>query len=245
MAEARERRAVFFDAAGTLFESREPIGHIYSRIAVTHGLEASVEAVSAGFRHAFGSAPGLAFGPGHEPAKIRRMEREWWRQRVAESFAGLGEFRDFDAYFDELFAHFADPSNWQVDAEAVTVLQRLKNSGLRLGVISNFDHRVYRILEGLGLASLFDTFTISSEAGYAKPRREIFEVALASLGVDARDAMHVGDSAHLDLAPAAEAGLTAVLIDPALRGAPLIEGRTARIGSLASTFDVAHIFGFA
>ncbi|HUA33157.1 MAG TPA: HAD-IA family hydrolase [Candidatus Binataceae bacterium] len=245
MAEARERRAIFFDAAGTLFESREPVGHAYSRIAREHGLDASVDAVTAGFRHAFGSAPGLAFGPGHDSSRLRHLERGWWRERVRESFAGLGEFRDFDAYFDDLFAYFADPAHWQVDPEAVTTLDRLKSSGLRLGVISNFDHRVYRILDGLGLTGYFDSITISSEAGYAKPRREIFDLALRSLGVEARDAMHVGDSPHLDLAAASEAGMVAALIDPALKGAPAIEGRTARVRSLASAIGVAHIFGFA
>ena len=245
MAEARGRRAIFFDAAGTLFDSREPVGQAYARIAREHGLDAPVEAVTAGFRNAFGSAPGLAFGAGHDADRLRRLERDWWRQRVTDSFAGLGQFRDFDAYFEDLFAYFGDPANWQADSEAVSTLRRLKTNGLRLGVISNFDYRVYRILEGLGFSSYFDSITISSEAGYAKPRREIFDAALKSLGVDACDALHVGDSAHLDLAAAAAAGLAAVLIDPALKGPPVIEGRTARIGSLAYAIEVAHIFGFA
>ena len=245
MAEANERRAIFFDAAGTLFESREAVGHAYRRIAREHGLDAPVEAVTAGFRHAFGSARGLAFGPGHNAEQLRSLEREWWRQRVRESFAGLGEFSNFDAYFDDLFAYFADPAHWRVDPEAASTLDRLKSSGFRLGVISNFDYRVYRILDGLGLSGYFDSITISSEAGYAKPRREIFDLALSSLNAEARDSMHVGDSPHLDLAAASEAGMVAVLIDPAGKAAPAIEGRTARVSSLASTINVAHIFGFA
>jgi putative hydrolase of the HAD superfamily len=239
------RRTIFFDAAGTLFESREPIGQVYSRIARDFGVDAPAEKVAAGFRHAFGSAPGLAFGPGHDARRLRELELAWWRQRVADSFAGLGTFGDFDGYFEALFAHFADPASWKTDPEAANVLQRLKSSGLRLGVISNFDYRVYRILEGLGLSRFFDTITISSEAGYAKPRREVFDVALASLGLEPDGAMHVGDSEHLDLVPASEAGLAAVLIVPGLTGAPVIAGRTARVGSLASTINVAQIFGFA
>ena len=73
--------AVFFDAAGTLFEPREPIGRTYARLARDFGLEASEEAVAASFRHAFGAAPGLAFGLGLRPAELRRLEREWWRRR--------------------------------------------------------------------------------------------------------------------------------------------------------------------
>jgi putative hydrolase of the HAD superfamily len=238
-------RAIFFDAAGTLFESREPIGEAYTRIARQFGLDAPVAAVTAGFRHAFGSAPPLAFGPGHPPGELRRLEREWWRARVAESFAGLGTFDDFDAYFEALFAHFGDPANWRPDPEAAPILDRLKHSGLELGVISNFDYRVYRILDGLGLTRFFDSITISSEAGYAKPRGEIFAAALARHGIAAGDAIHVGDSEHLDFEAAAAAGIGAVLLEPALEGAPVISGRSARISSLASMNDVAQVFRFA
>ncbi len=238
-------RAIFFDAAGTLFESREPIGEVYARIARKFGLAASVEAVNAGFRHAFGSAPPLAFGRGHPAEELRRLEREWWRERVAESFKGLGTFDDFDAYFDALFAHFADPSNWSADPEAAPTLNRLKHSGFELGVISNFDYRVYRILAGLGLATFFSSITISSEAGYAKPRHEIFAAALARHKVAGAEAIHVGDSVHLDFEAAASAGLGAVLFDPTLKGVPKISGRTAQICSLASMNDVAQVFRFA
>ena len=234
-------RAVFFDAAGTLFESREPIGRTYARLARDFGLDVSEEAVAAGFRRAFGAAPGLAFGLGLRHDELRRLERQWWRERVGETFAPIGKFPDFDAYFDALFAHLADPGHWIADVEAASVLARLKNDGFKLGVISNFDYRLYRILDGLELTRYFDSITISSEAGYAKPRREIYDAALAFGGVTAPDAMHVGDSEHLDFAPAAALGMAAVLIDREDRRAkPLIAGRTARIRSLASIHELAR-----
>ncbi|HYL57230.1 MAG TPA: HAD-IA family hydrolase [Candidatus Acidoferrales bacterium] len=239
-------RAIFFDAAGTLFESREPVGAAYARIARQFGLDAPASAVDASFRRAFGTAPGLSFGPGRSPAELRRLEREWWRERVAETFARLGKFADFDAYFDALFAHFGDPANWIADLEAAPTLRRLKNDGFKLGVISNFDHRLYRILDGLDLTAYFDSITISSEAGYAKPHRGVFDSALSGLGVGVHDAMHVGDSEHLDLAAAGALGIAAVLIArTGERGAPVIEGRTARICSLATVPEVAQIFEIA
>src|SRR5208282_2372303 len=198
--------AAFFDAAGTLFEPREPIGRTYARLARQFGLDAPEDTVAAGFRRAFGAAPGLAFGPGHGHDELRRLEREWWRRRVGETFAPMGTFTDFDAYFD-------DPDSWIADVEAAPMLQRLKNKGLKLGVISNFDYRLYRIIDGLDLSRYFDSITISSEAGYAKPRREVYEAALSRAGAAAHDAMHIGDSERLDFAPAAAVGMAAVLID--------------------------------
>ncbi len=236
-------KAAFFDAAGTLFEPREPIGRTYARLAQEFGLDAPEDAVAASFRRAFGAAPGLAFGLGLRPDEIRRLEREWWRQRVSETFAPLGQLRNFDAYFDALFGYFANPDHWIADLEAAPVLQRLKNGGLKLGVISNFDFRLYRILDGLDLTRFFDSITISSEAGYAKPRREVYDAALARAGVTADETMHIGDSEHLDFAPAAALGMGAVLIDrESPQDALSVAGRTARICSLASVIEVAQGF---
>jgi putative hydrolase of the HAD superfamily len=126
------------------------------------------------------------------------------------------------------------------------MLQRLRDGGIKLGVISNFDYRLYYILDGLGLSRHFDSITISSEAGYAKPRREVFEFALSRAGSNANDAMHIGDSEHLDFAPAAAAGMAAVLIDrDRPLTAPIVTGRTARISSLAMVIEVAREFGLA
>jgi putative hydrolase of the HAD superfamily len=207
-------RVVFFDGAGTLFHTREPAGLSYAKIARRFGVEADERQVIDSFKRAFAVAPGLAFGPGHEAARLRELEREWWRRLVRSTFEGLGDFTDFDAYFDALFAFFADPANWICDTDAPMLLTALSESGLELGVISNFDHRIYRILEALGLRRYFDSITISSEAGYAKPSPEIFRVALERHSLPAREALHVGDSETLDVVGAHAAGIAVVLVAP-------------------------------
>jgi putative hydrolase of the HAD superfamily len=159
---------------------------------------------------------------------------------VARVFEGLGEFADFDAYFDALFAFFADPANWIADPEARNVLARLRASGIKLGIISNFDYRIYAILEGLGLKADFDSITISSEAGFAKPSPEVFRAALRKHSVFAAESIHVGDSEPLDVAGAKSTGMAAVLIDRAHTGPVLIRDGTAKAGSLASVLDVAQ-----
>jgi putative hydrolase of the HAD superfamily len=238
-------RAVFFDAAGTLFDAREPVGGTYARIAREHGLNASDEAVTAGFRRAFGSAPELAFGLGLSPEELRRKERAWWRSVVRGSFEELDRFRDFEGFFDALFAYFANPAHWQVDPHAVAILTHLKERGFQLGVISNFDSRLYAILENLQLKPLFNSITISSEAGYAKPRREVFAAALAKHGLEALEAMHVGDSPHLDFDASHAVGMAAVLLDPKLDEPLNIGDRKALIRSLAYLKEVTQVLGSA
>lgn len=233
-------KVIFFDAAGTLFEPREQVGATYARIARGYGVGASAAQVHDAFRRVFGGAPGLAFGPGRDAAELRVLERRWWRDLVAASFAGLGTFTNFDDYFDELFAFFADPSNWRPDPQAEPALAHLRAAGFDLGMVSNFDYRLYRIVAGLGLTRHFASITISSEAGYAKPAPEIFRIALAKHGIMAAEAMHVGDVEQLDIAGARAAGIPAILLDPAATEPLRREGRSARAASLAAVVDAAR-----
>jgi len=235
-------KGVFFDAAGTLFETREPVGETYARLARAYGVDASAEAVDAGFRRTFRDASPLAFGPGRDPGELRHLERDWWRGLVAKSFAGIGKFSDFDAYFNALFEFFADPAHWVADPEALPTLRALRERGLTVGVISNFDHRLYRILGGLGLRPSFDSVTISSEAGFAKPSTRIFETALERHRLAPSEALHIGDSEHLDLAGASAAGLVAVLLNRK-RSEPIwIQGRAGEISSLSEVINVMRVF---
>ena len=233
-------KAVFFDAAGTLIAPREPVAESYARIAREYGVAANVADVSAAFRRVFHAAAGLAFGPGHAPEELRRRERTWWREVVAATFAGLGSFTDFDSYFNTLFAFFADTANWAADPAAAPALAGLKQRGLSLGIISNFDYRLYAILEGLGLRGYFDSVTISSEAGYAKPAAEVFRAALKRHQVAGGEAVHVGDSEHMDFTGAAAAGIGAILIDHGLRERISVKGRGARVASLAAVIEAAE-----
>jgi len=236
--------AVFFDATGTILHLREPAGVSYAKIACRFGLEADERAVIAAFRRAFRETPGLAFGPGHSAAELRRLEREWWRALVIQTFAGMGRFTDFDACFDELFALFADPSGWTADPDAPRLFQSLKSRGLILGVISNFDHRLYGVMDALDLGRYFDSITISSEVGWAKPAPEIFRSALARHGLSPAEAIHVGDSETHDLRGACAAGLGAVLIDPQSAEALTVNGRCARVRSLGGVAEAVERIGF-
>jgi putative hydrolase of the HAD superfamily len=234
-------RAVFFDAAGTLFTSRAPVAASYAAIARRHGVAADERAVREGFARAFHGAPGLAFGPAIAPAELRRREREWWRVVVRGSFAGLGRFDDFEACFEELFAYFADPAHWVAFAGVPELLAGLRARGLTLGVISNFDHRLYRILEGLELAGYFDSVTISSEAGYAKPSPEIFRAAMRRHGIDAAGTIHVGDSEPLDVAGAQAAGITPLLVEHRPGASMVTEGGVIRVPSLGQVGEAIAI----
>ena len=110
-----------------------------------------------------------------------------------------------------LFDHFADPSLWRVYPDVPAVLRRWHGAGLRLAVVSNFDRRLPPLLEGLGLADLFERVVVSSSAGAAKPSPLPFQMALEALGLPASQVWHVGDSPE-DRAGARAAGVRCLLV---------------------------------
>ena len=99
-------------------------------------------------------------------------------------------------------------------AGAVDALTELRESGVRVGLISNCTEEVALVWDATPLAPLIDVAVFSATAGAVKPEARIYELACEALGVDARDCLFVGDGANDELAGAARAGLTPVLIHP-------------------------------
>lgn len=221
-------KAVFLDAAGTLFESVKPVAVTYAEMARRYGMDVPHEEVSRRFRHCFATAPPMAF-PGSDGQRLKAQERAWWHDVVRRVFEPAGTFLRFEDYFDELFAYFARPDSWELYGDARTTLESLKEAGLILVMISNFDSRVLEIIRGLGIADYFDSVFISSSAGFAKPAAGIFHLALERHGIAPHEAMHVGDSPETDVEGALNAGVPAVLLD---RGGGARHDGALRIGGL-------------
>ncbi len=89
---------------------------------------------------------------------------------------------------------------------APEALRELRERGMRLAVVANWDYALPEQLERLGLDGLLDTIVTSARAGAAKPDPAIFELALEELGVAADRALHVGDE-PIDEEGARAAGL--------------------------------------
>jgi putative hydrolase of the HAD superfamily len=199
-------QVVFFDAAGTLFHVKGSVGAVYLEYARKYGVSASPEALERAFQRAFADAPPLAFSVS-DPKEIKACERLWWFDVVHNVFYRIGMFPEFDDYFDEVFNYFATADAWKLYPDAVPALEVLKQRGMELGVVSNFDSRLYEILIGLGIDRFFDSVTLSTFVGAAKPAPQIFQRAAAKHGVPAKQALHVGDSLLEDVHGAAVAGL--------------------------------------
>ena len=199
-------RAVFFDAAGTLFHLSRSVGWHYRDVALRHGADLREDDLNGAFRRVWRNA-----GAPHETDGARPDDdRGWWRALVGRVLdeCGSAPGLDRDAYFSELWSEFTRPGVWEFFPETIEVLAALKNR-VRLCVVSNFDSRLRTILSHLGVAEFFDGIVISSEIGADKPSAKIFSAALARASVAASEALHVGDEPEADWLGAERAGLRA------------------------------------
>ena len=78
-----------------------------------------------------------------------------------------------------------------------------------VALLSNFDHgaTVRRILDRDGAASYLNPIIVSDEHGWRKPHEKIFADTLDDVGVEASEALYVGDSPEDDIVGATNVGM--------------------------------------
>ena len=197
-------KVIFFDAAGTLIHVAQPVGVVYAKIAADHGIGADPDGLEKGFRIGWKTAP----APGSvDGGRSEDDDRGWWRALVDRTFAEQGHPVS-DALFDDLYAHYGRADAWSLYPDVEPVLKAL-HGRYRLWMLSNFDRRLYSVLEGLGIAGLLDGVVVSSEVGASKPERRIFDVAASSAKAQPAECWHVGDEEKADYLGAQSAGMNA------------------------------------
>ena len=203
-------KVIFFDAAGTLIHLPRGAAWHYRQVALRHGVDIAEERLSMAFRAAWKSTP-----PPVETRSAREDDdKSWWRglvDRVLDQ-CEVPAMEGRDALFESLYIEFEKPGVWELYPETVEVLEQLA-VGFRLGIISNFDRRLIKVLEYEGLRHLFDPVVLSSEVGADKPAPWIYEQALRKAKISASEALHVGDDPECDWEGAKAAGLYAFHLD--------------------------------
>jgi putative hydrolase of the HAD superfamily len=116
-----------------------------------------------------------------------------------------------------LYETFSSASSYALFEDVLPVLEKLEKHDYRFGLISNFEEWLEGMLVELELGHVFDVAVISGIVGVEKPDPRIYEIALDRAGVRPERAVHVGDSPSLDVAPATQVGMHAILLDRAGR----------------------------
>ncbi|GJP37491.1 hypothetical protein CLOM_g21889 [Closterium sp. NIES-68] len=196
-----EHRALLVDAAGTLVEPSEPVTKVYASVGRKYGVSYSEDEILQRYRHAY-------VQPWRK--SILRYEddaRPFWQYVVSES-TGCSH----PDYLEELYQYYTTKEAWRLtDPHAKEAFCAIRDAGVKIAVVSNFDTRLRTVLKELDCHDWFDAIAVSAEVQAEKPNPVIFHSACDLVGVDPHHAVHVGDDRRNDLWGARDAGCSAWL----------------------------------
>ena len=201
-------RAALFDYSGTLFRLEEDDSWFVGLAVDDELVDGRVQAELMR-RLTAPTGRSVEMGPDEYHAWANRdlaphLHREAYLHVLRES--GLS-----DHHAESLYQRVITPTCWTPYPDTLEVLRRLPEQGVRTAVVSNIAFDFRPAFAAIGAHA--DEFVLSFEVGAVKPDPRIFEIALERLGVDASEAVMVGDSEEAD--GGAEAlGCGFLLVDP-------------------------------
>ena len=197
-------KAVFFDVDFTLIQPGPTFqGSGYSEACARRGL--AVDAARFDAAVAAASATLHVEGGPYDPEVFIDYTR-----RLIEGMGGIGPAADTVAR--DLYVQWAACHHFTLYEEVPEVLRALHAEGFAIGLISNTQRPLKTFEEHFALDGLFKVAISSSDHGYMKPHRSIFEEGLRRAGVGAEEAVMVGDSVPHDIAGALALGMRGVLV---------------------------------
>ena len=195
-------RAVFFDVDFTLIHPGETFqGPGYARTCAAHGVAVEEAHFDAAVARALPMLDDLA-DPLYDHGLFIR-----YTAAIIEHMGGQGDGVTRAA--TEIYDQWAANHHFDLYDDVHDVLPALAARGLELGVISNSHRSLEAFTAHFELDRYVRTHVSAHPNRYMKPHPSIFEAALAAAGVNAHEALMVGDSLKADVHGALNAGLRA------------------------------------
>jgi putative hydrolase of the HAD superfamily len=221
-------RAVFFDVVGTVLFPDPPAPTVYAEVARRGGLKTTGAEIRAKFVEAYNVEEAIDRAAGWITSEKREQNR--WQSIVAATLRGVA---DPETCFQQLYEHFGKPTSWQLGTDIGRVIAALRERGITVGLGTNYDSRLWPVLDGFPeLAPLRERTVISSIVGFRKPAAEFFRKVDEIAACDPAEVLFVGDDMDNDYLGSRAAGLEARLLDAHL--AHVMTNRIERLVDLIS-----------
>lgn len=235
---------LLLDSYGTLVEMDDFYGRLhrgFARLGIAASFEAVKIAAHREMRFYMKQARFAVDWPSYEKIRL---------QCAREMLASLNEQQIEAPISPEAVAQVLGESiHFKSLPGAGETLAALKDRGVRLGVVSNWDYRLSHALEETGLLHFFDFVLSSAQAKSEKPAREIFERGLEMArrfvpNLKARDCFYLGDHYEKDVLGARSAGLKPLWLVARERDLPSGETHEADddVPRLRSLKDLLKLF---
>jgi len=207
-------RAVLFDLDDTLFDHRYCAREALDAIRRDHDALATLEPFELDRRHA-AILETLHLRVLAKEISLDAARQERFRRLLEGAGVSLEQLQDGSVARRAATAYRTRYlQSWREVPGARSLLCALKER-VRIGIVSNnLTLEQHEKLRFCGFDAFLDAIVISEEAGAAKPDPVIFQIALERLGVDANEAVMIGDAWGTDIAGARAAGLRAIWFNP-------------------------------
>jgi len=225
-------KAVLFDLGNTLVKTWGNPEAIYQKVLASLGIDRSVEELERAI---------VKTEEGFKESNYRSQYgkvtyTEYWERWDAQVLTYLGISGE-EKLAKQVKARWYDHVDCVTYPDTVVTLNRLKQMGLQLGLISTgYEEDISAILEKAGLEKrLFDIVVGVNTIKKEKPHPDVFRHALSKLGVKPVEALFVGDHVDNDYRGARAVGIRALLIERESRSTDDVSG-LERVRSLQEIF---------
>lgn len=204
--------AVFFDVGGTLLHPHPSVAETISHVARQRGHNVSTEDVE----------PYMPLMQAYYEREYARNGDFWcshegssaiWLSQYSYVCRLVGISDDASGMAQEIHNAYRKGDHWGLYTDVEVCLGKLKERGIGLGVVSNWDNDLEDILDDVGLLPYFDVVIASASVGCRKPDPAIFNLACKRMGICASATLHVGDRPDADGVGAQAAGVYPVIVD--------------------------------
>jgi putative hydrolase of the HAD superfamily len=204
-------RAVFFDVGETLVHVDPSFADLFVTVLAGAGHERSVDDVREASAHVYARFSEAA-RDGSMWTTTSERSRAFWTSVYERMLDELG-IADDDGLATTLHREFTRMENYVLFDDVRPTLASLRDAGLLLGIVSNFEAWLE---DWFGVHELIETFpvrVISGIEGIEKPDERIFRIALERASMSPEESAYVGDNPEFDVDPPAALGMFPVLVD--------------------------------
>jgi REG-2-like HAD superfamily hydrolase len=213
-------RALFLDVGETLVYAHPSSTEVMAAVCAEAGLDVSVPDLVAAEAQVWPAVQARqAELVGDELYSVSAANSErFWRSVYVAILGALGAPEALRGDLaGRIHARFTALETWRLYPDALPLLReverRRRETGLVVGVVSNWEDWLEALLISLEVHHYFDFLVVSAGVRSEKPHPDIFREALRRAGTRPEETLHVGDSLTADVGGALACGLGAVLLD--------------------------------
>ena len=203
-------KAVFFDADDTIVELNGSLGKLYADVAKRHNVDLCADSINSRVIDVWNSIRLEYRNEAGNYTTSPQREKAMWIKFIGLLLDDVCREPIRDTLYHSIYEEFAYARSRALKKDVLAFVGYLAERDMVLGVLSNNDSRICRLLDDMQIASHFDHVIPTAEIGYKKPSPRCFDIVRERLGFEAKELLYIGDNVETDYHGARSAGWNAL-----------------------------------